>query len=263
MQILEIYTHPYNTIASTMVPYLYAIGALLGAIATPLIFKFILHAPFTNCVNHTTNEDSCLATEAQATNEQPWLMPVLFTITTIASSIACHSNNHWSQIIVNLLFTWTLLAEIFIQTRLNSISNWLPIILIWLGLLTAIDPNNTSSTAEKAVVYTILTWTACHILIQAAKDFNQEDLARVILYPTIIATLSNWTNSVKTTLLLVLIGLISHSILSTVEHLSTSIMKKVSIKSLYKPKILLIPTNAWLLIITWVYIFQFNGALNG
>ncbi len=92
-------------------------------------------------------------------------MPALFLIVVITSAIATHNNNHWSQIIISLCFTWVIIAEIFLQIRINIVTDWLPTIAIWLGLLHHADPNINSLSAAHTIITCILGWGIAHIII--------------------------------------------------------------------------------------------------
>ena len=105
-----------NNISVVMIPYLYAVGAVLSALVTPLILKFILVAHTTDCYESTNLEQI-------DSTEQPWLLPLLFVVMTVSGAIAFHHALYWTTGLLYLLMTWTIVTECFLQCRLRVISD--------------------------------------------------------------------------------------------------------------------------------------------
>ena len=163
-----------------MIPYLYAVGAVLSALVTPLILKFILVAHTTDCYESTNLEQI-------DSTEQPWLLPLLFVVMTVSGAIACHQALYWSTGLLYLLMTWTIVTECFLQCRLRVISDWLPHMLIWFGLLISIQTNPDVS-SKSAILGAFISWSVANLLYILAINLNiLVDLISSLANPLLLA----------------------------------------------------------------------------
>jgi len=169
-----------NNISVVMIPYLYAVGAVLSALVTPLILKFILVAHTTDCYESTNLEQI-------DSTEQPWLLPLLFVVMTVSGAIAFHHALYWTTGLLYLLMTWTIVTECFLQCRLRVISDWLPHMLIWFGLLISIQTNPDVS-SKSAILGVFISWSVANLLYIIAINLNVlVDLISTLANPLLLA----------------------------------------------------------------------------
>ena len=173
-----------NTISTVFIPYLYAIGAVVSALMTPLMLKFILVAHTTECYNQAE-----LKLSKSTNKEQQWLLPLLFSLNTIMGAIAFHHAYLWSHALLFLLITWAIITEVVLQYRLKVISEWFPIVIIWLGLILSISPINSMITCEQTILGAVAGWIVANIIYIITSNVFSKPISFVsaCLNPIILA----------------------------------------------------------------------------
>jgi hypothetical protein len=242
-----------NMIPPMMAPYLYAIGATVAALLTPLMLRFILAASRDTVAN---DSETAVIQPAAATKEQAWLLPCLFATMVIASAIACHHHQYWTQILINLTFTWLVIAEVFLETRLKIAIE--PIITLGLGLalLASLDLHHPTA-SNKAILGACSGWLAASLIHLANTLLKADNNLHTFFHPILLAWLGAWLGPP-----MLLAAFISSMILN---GLSLIVLKLSSTILMMRNKhiamIELPPFNVWLVGTSWlIYYFLRDSA---
>lgn len=248
---LDLLNHHNNLIATVFKPYTYAIGAIITGIATPFIFKFILQAPETNCFSHSCAQDSIKINTEQTRSYSNLSFFYIFLTLTITGAIAAHSCPSWSQIALITTANAVIFAEIILELRIKVISNWLPIVAIWLGLLFNADPSNqTQLQPLEYIIAPLIIWSIATII---KKSFANKSTIPNLISPTCLAIPGVLLGLEQATVTIITAAGVFF-ILSIIETLILLVTKKIAPTIALKPISINIPFNAALLAIIWLKI---------